>query len=150
MTAISISPSSFRSNLLLKLSSSSIFSSIYGTTPTTGTCPRSSSITIPGSKIVLSPRNLLMTSPFTRSFSESSRSINVPSSCANTPPLSISPARMTGASKSSARPIFTISFSLKLISAGLPAPSITIISFSSASLRKAFFISGISCFLYAK
>ena len=47
-----------------------------------------------------------------------------------------------------AMPMFTISSVLMLISAGLPAPSITIISFLSASPLKAFIISGFSvCFI---
>ena len=58
----------------------------------------------------------------------------VPASCANTPPRSISPTRSTGAFAIFAIPIFTISSVFRLISAGLPAPSITMISFSDASL----------------
>ena len=142
MTAISTRPilssAPFPRFVMLKrsvrLSSSSISTCIYGVTPTTGMPPLSSNITIPGSRIVLSPRNLLMTSPFTRSFSSSSRSISVPRSWANTPPRSISPTRSTGASTIFASPIFTISSFFRLISAGLPAPSITMISFSSSNL----------------
>ena len=76
----------------------------------------------------LVPRNLLIIRPFTRAFSSSSKSIKVPKSCANTPPRSISPTRSTGASTSFASPILTISSDFRLISAGLPAPSITIMS----------------------
>jgi iron complex transport system permease protein len=76
--------------------------------------------------------------------------IAVPSSCAKTPPLSISPTSSTGASTICASPMFTISFSFRLISAGLPAPSITMISAYSSSFLNAFFISGMRVFLYAK
>ena len=150
MTAISISPSVFLSKRSVRLSSSSSCTSIYGTTPVTGTPPLSSSICIPGSRIVLSPRNLLIISPQTRFFSSSVKSISVPSSCAKTPPLSISPTSSTGASTICASPMFTISFSFRLISAGLPAPSITMISAYSSSFLNAFFISGMRVFLYAK
>ena len=105
---------------------------------------------MPGSNILLSPRNLFITRPFTRLRSSSSNSIIVPTSCANTPPLSISPTSRTGASTSFAIPILTISSFLRLISAGLPAPSRTIISYWLASLSYAANISGISCFLYWK
>ena len=57
-------------------------------------------------------------------------------SCAKTPPLSISPTRSTGAFAIFAIPIFTISSVFRLISAGLPAPSITMISFSDASYHR--------------
>ncbi len=107
-------------------------------------------MSMPESSKDLSPLNLLIISPFTLLFSDSVKSISVPKSCANTPPLSISPTSSTGASTISASPILTISFSRKLISAGLPAPSITIISTSFSSLRNDFLISGISFFLYAK
>ena len=105
---------------------------------------------MPGSNILLSPRNLFMTNPLTRFLSFSSRSIIVPTSCANTPPRSISPTKSTGASTSSAIPIFTISSFLRLISAGLPAPSNTITSYALSSLSYACIISGISFFLYWK
>ena len=150
MTAISISPSRFCSKRSVRESSSSSESCMYGTTPATGTPPLSSSIAIPGSRIVLSPRNLLMTSPFTRAFSSSVRSIRVPRSCANTPPRSMSPTKSTGALTICAIPMLTMSFSFRLISAGLPAPSITMMSAYSSSLRNARLISGISFFLYAK
>ena len=127
----------FFSNRSDKLSSSSNFTSMYGTTPHTFTPLFSSSISIPESRRLLSPRNLLIMSPFTLSFSEFSKSICVPRSWAKTPPLSISPTRRTLEFTSSAMPMLTISFSFKLISAGLPAPSITIISASSDSFRKA-------------
>ena len=109
------------------------FTSIMGTTPQTFTPLFSSSIRMPEERRLSSPLNLLIISPFTRSFSEASSNISVPSSCAKTPPRSISPTSNTFESASSAIPILTISFSFKLISAGLPAPSITIISTSSES-----------------
>ncbi len=116
-----------------RLSSSSTSTFAYGITPTTGFFTSCSIISIPGSRIVLSPRNLLIISPFMRALSSSSKSTNVPASCAKTPPLSISPTRRTGASRSLAKPILTISFFFKLISAGLPAPSTTTISYSLSS-----------------
>ena len=150
ITEIWILPFAFLSKRSVSESSSSRCSFIYGSTPATGISPRSSNISIPGSKIVLSPRNLLIISPFTRSLSSGSKSSNVPRSCANTPPRSISPTRSTGASTSFAIPIFTISFCLRLISAGEPAPSITMISASSSSFSTAWRISGISFVLYWK
>ena len=68
------------SNLSVKESSSSRLSLIYGRTPATGTLPLSSSISIPGSRMVLSPLNLLTISPFTRSLSSLSSSSRVPRS----------------------------------------------------------------------
>ena len=147
ITAMSTAASCLASNRVVRLSSSSREICMYGTTPTTGTPPRSSSIRIPGARMDTSPRNLLMINPFTRLRSDSSRRSCVPSSCANTPPRSISPAISTGAFKSSASPMFTISFSFKLISAGLPAPSITMMSACSSSLWYAARMSGTSFFL---
>ena len=147
ITAISIRPVAVLLNLPVRLSSSSRHKSIYGIRPATGTPPFSSSIFIPESKIEASPRNLLITSPFTLSLSSGSRSIRVPRSWAKTPPLSISPTRSTGASTIAAIPIFTMSFSLRFISAGEPAPSITIISATSSNFLKAALISGIRFFL---
>ena len=126
---------SFRAVFLVKredrLSSSSISTCVYGTTPATGTPQSASSWRRPGSRIVRSPRNLLMIVPLTRARSSGSRSAMVPKSWAKTPPRSMSPMRRTGASTSFARPMFTKSSCLRLISAGLPAPSMTITSFSS-------------------
>lgn len=116
------------SKLDARESSSSISTSAYGTTPSTGLPARSSNIVIPGSKIFLSPRNLFTINPLIRSCSSGSKSITVPISCANTPPRSMSPTRSTGASAIFAIPIFTISSCFRLISAGLPAPSITMMS----------------------
>ena len=66
-----------------------------------------------------------MMTPFTRARSSSVSSITVPSSDANTPPKLMSPTSTTGASADSAIDIFTMSPARKLISAGLPAPSMT-------------------------
>ena len=66
------------------------------------------------------------------------------------PPRSISPTRSTGASTSFASPILTISSDFRLISAGLPAPSITIMSACFSNSEKASQIVGTSFFLYAK
>ena len=69
-----------------------------------------------------------------RARSSGSSSSTVPYSWAKTPPRSISPASKTGASTSFASPMLTISSALRLISAGLPAPSMTITSTSWARL----------------
>ena len=140
----------FRSNLSVRLSSSSSSRFMYGVTPTTGICTFSSSISMPGSRIVLSPRNLLMIIPFTLFCSSSVSRIMVPVSCAKTPPRSMSPTRSTGALTSSAIPMLTISSCFRLISAGLPAPSMTMISLSLLKASNAFWISGTSVLLYAK
>ena len=57
------------------------------------------------------------------------------------------PSRITGACSIFARPMFTMSFSLRLISAGEPAPSITMMSFSLARERYVSRIIGIRLFL---
>ena len=106
---------------------------MYGTTPTTGLPVMSSICRNPGSKIETSPRNLLMTRPLTIAFSSSSSSINVPASEAKTPPRSMSPTSSTGALASFAIPMLTMSSCLRLISAGLPAPSSTMMSYCSSS-----------------
>ena len=56
----------------------------------------------------------------------------------------------TGALASFAMPMFTMSSVLRLISAGLPAPSKTMISWSDARLSKAAMISGMRVFFMAK
>ena len=131
-----------------RLSSSSMSKWPYGTTPMTGLPVKSSSCVRPGRRISTSPRNLLMMRPRIRACSSSSSSLTVPYSDANTPPRSMSPTSRTGASTNFARPIFTISSCLRLISAGLPAPSITIMSFSAARLSNASLIMGKSAFLW--
>ena len=72
--------------------------------------------------------------PLMRARSSGSNSATVPYSWANTPPRSMSPASRTGASTSRARPMLTISSAFRLISAGLPAPSMTMMSTVSARL----------------
>ena len=81
-----------------------------------------------GSNNLISPRNLLITIPFIKSRSSGSNNSNVPTIEAIAPPRSISAIKNTGACVIFAMRILTISFAFKLISAGLPAPSITIIS----------------------
>ena len=81
-----------------------------------------------GSNNLISPRNLLITIPLIRSRSSGSNNSKVPTIDAIAPPRSISAMRYTGACVILAMRIFTISFALRLTSAGLPAPSITIIS----------------------
>ena len=133
ITAMSMSAAlSRREKRSLKLSSSSTSKCRYGTTPKVGIWIISSSILSPGSKILTSPRNLLMIVPLIILFSSSSSSM-VPASAANTPPRSMSPTNSTGDRDIFAMPMLTISFSRRLISAGLPAPSMTMISFSWSS-----------------
>ena len=135
ITARSIAATSwFPQKRSVRLSSSSTSMCRYGVTPTTGIPTRSSSISMPGSRMLLSPRNLLIIRPLMRARSSFSSNSTVPTSCANTPPRSISPTRSTGACAIFAMPIFTMSSDFRLISAGLPAPSITMISYSSDNL----------------
>ena len=124
----------FPDNLSDILSSSSRLSFTHGTTPANGMSQYSRNIESPGSRSPTSPRNLLMIRPFTRARSSGRISCTVPKSCAKTPPGSMFPTRSTGASTISASPILTKSPSRRLISTGLPAPSITITSAFSRSL----------------
>ena len=62
----------------------------------------------------------------------------------------MSPASSTGEDTARASPMLTMSFSARLISAGLPAPSMTMTSFSSASESNASKICGMSAFFRAK
>ncbi len=116
------------------LSSSSTSTSVQGTTPTTGMPTFSSIIRSPGSSMRTSPRNLLMIMPLMRARSSGSSSMMVPYSDANTPPRSMSPTSSTGASAASAIHMLTRSPSFRLISAGLPAPSITTASYFDSRL----------------
>ena len=99
-----------------------------GITPTTFLPVFSSMNVSAGSNNLISPRNLLITIPLIRSRSSGSNNSKVPTIDAIAPPRSISAMRYTGACVILAMRIFTISFALRLTSAGLPAPSITIIS----------------------
>ena len=99
-----------------------------GMTPTTFFPVFSSMKVSAGSNSLISPRNLLITTPLIRSRSSGSSNSNVPTIDAIAPPRSISAMRYTGAFVILAMRIFTISLALRLTSAGLPAPSITIIS----------------------
>jgi hypothetical protein len=69
-----------------------------------------------------------MTKPATRRCSLCDNNARVPTRWANTPPRSMSATRITGQSTASAKPMLAMSFSRRLISAGLPAPSTTIAS----------------------
>ena len=99
-----------------------------GMTPTTFLPVFSSMKVSAGSSSLISPRNLLITIPLMRSRSSGSSNSNVPTIDAIAPPRSISAMRYTGACVILAMRIFTISLALRFTSAGLPAPSITIIS----------------------
>ena len=107
----------------------------YGITPKTFLPVRSSRKSSPGTRRDLSPLNLFMMKPLTRSLSASERSSSVPTSEAKTPPLSMSPTRRTGLSTASAMPMLAISPSLRFISAGLPAPSMTMTSYDDDRSR---------------
>ena len=116
--------------------------SMAGTTPTTFFPVFSSIKSKAGCNSVTSPRNLLMMIPFTRSRSSGSSSSNVPTTDAIAPPRSISAMSITGAFASLATRILTISLAFKFTSAGLPAPSMTIISkFSSKYCKLSFTLS---------
>ena len=137
-TAISISSS--RARLRRARSSSETESSSamrrsgrYGRTPRTGTAVRASRKRSPGSRSVRSPRNLLIKKAPTRARSSGSRSSSVPTNAAKTPPRSMSPTRMTLQSAAVATNMFTRSRSLRLTSAGLPAPSMTTMSCAARS-----------------
>ena len=80
-----------------------------------------------------SPRNLLTRKPATRARSSGSSKASVPTNAASTPPRSMSPTSSTGASASRAMRMFTISPADRLISAGLPAPSMTMRSWVARS-----------------
>ena len=60
----------------------------------------------------------------------------MPANCAITPPRSISPIKTTGIFAASAKPMLAISPSRRLISAGLPAPSMTTKSTECAMVKK--------------
>ena len=144
MTAIVISldtPLYLLSNATESSSSISRFS-IAGTTPTTFLPVFSSIKSNAGCNNVTSPLNLLMIIPFTRSLSSGSNNSKVPTTDAIAPPRSISAISITGAFANLATRMFTISLAFKLTSAGLPAPSMTIISkFSSRYCKLSFTLS---------
>ena len=95
----------------------------HGTTPKQGSPVRSSIAARPPSNRRLSPRNLLTMVPARRARSPADSRAWVPTSCAMTPPRSMSPTSATGTSAASAKPILAMSPGRRLISAGLPAPS---------------------------
>ena len=110
--------------------------SMAGTTPTTFLPVFCSIKSKAGCNKVTSPRNLLIIIPFTKSLSSGSNNSNVPTTEAIAPPRSISAISITGALANFATRIFTISLAFKLTSAGLPAPSMTIISKLSSKYCK--------------
>ena len=133
---MSLEPTFFLFSKATESSSSISRFSMAGITPTTFLPVFSSMKVNAGSSNLISPRNLLITIPFIRSRSSGSSNSIVPTIEAIAPPLSISAMRNTGACVILAIRIFTISLAFKLTSAGLPAPSMTIISkFSSRKAR---------------
>ena len=111
-------------------------SSNQGTRPRAGQPVRVAISSIPASNRLGSPRNRFTAKPLIRAASPSLRTACVPTICAMTPPRSMSPTRMTGMSAASAKPMLARSPARRLISAGLPAPSITTRSASAASRAK--------------
>ena len=83
-------------------------------------------IVIPSANKVGSPRNLLMPKPRMRAQSSLGNTAWVPTSCAITPPRSMSPIRTTGTFAADAKPMFAMSPARRFTSAGLPAPSMMI------------------------
>ena len=85
-------------------------------------------------RISTSPRNLLMIKPLMRARSSAFQQLHGAIQLREYAARSISPASSTGASTSFAGPCSRYRPLFRLISAGLPAPSITIMSFSAARL----------------
>ena len=98
----------------------------------------------PPSNNVTSPLNLLIIKPFILDKSSASRIECVPTNCAMTPPLSISPTNKTGMFAACANPILAISPARRFVSAGLPAPSTIIKSAFSDNLLKLSITRGIN------
>ena len=92
---------------------------------------------MPESSRAASPRNLLMTNPATSSRSSGVNSSTCPSRLAKTPPRSMSPTSSTGERACSAMRMLTMSWPRRLISAGLPAPSMTTRSLAARRRSKA-------------
>ena len=107
-----------------------------GTTPKSAMPVRSATMARPSSNRAGSPRNLLTTKPRVSARSASDSRFQVPTSCAITPPRSISPIRTTGTFAASANPILAISAARRLTSAALPAPSTTTMSACAVSRPK--------------
>ena len=105
----------------------------HGKTPSVAHPVCSAIAVMPSSKSDTSPRNLLIAKPVIRLRSWLDSTACVPTICAITPPRSMSPIKITGTLAVSAKPILAISPARRLISAGLPAPSIMI---KSAVLAK--------------
>ena len=97
----------------------------HGNTPSDAHPVCSAMAVMPSSKSDTSPRNLLIAKPVILLRSWVGRTAWVPTICAITPPRSMSPIKITGTSAASAKPILAISPERRLISAGLPAPSMT-------------------------
>ena len=106
-----------------------------GTIPSGAHPVCSATAVIPASNSVVSPRNLLTANALIRARSLGGKMTSVPTSCAITPPRSMSPIRITGQSAASAKPMLAMSPGRRFISAGEPAPSIKIKSCSAAKWR---------------
>ena len=146
ITAMSTAASCLASNRVVRLSSSSREICMYGTTPTTGTPPRSSSIRIPGASGHYRPEFIDDKSFYPPALRLLQKKL-CPEQLRNIHPGQYLRRSSTARIQSSASPMFTISFSFKLISAGLSAPSITMMSACSSSLWYAARMSGTSFFL---
>ena len=106
-------------------------SSNHGITPSPFHLVNFSICAIPSENSDTSPRNLLIIKALICALSISESTALVPTILAIMPPLSISPIKTTGILATVANPILAISFARRLISAGLPAPSINTKSASS-------------------
>src|SRR4051812_5730231 len=115
---------------------------IAGTTPITSTPVRSRRSSGPGASSPASPRNRLSTNPHSRARSAGESSAQVPYRWAKAPPRSMSATSATRAPASAATRMLDRSVSIRLISAGLPAPSITSSSCSAPSERSESSITG--------
>ncbi len=114
-------------------SSSSISTFRYGTTPSTGRCVFSSSMARPGAESSTSPRNLLMTSPDARTFvgfQQRHRAVQLGEHAA---PVDIARQQHRRIHQLGKPHVHDV-VAFRLISAGLPAPSMTMTSFSAARL----------------
>ena len=103
---------------------------------TTGTPVSSSMRSGAGASRPGSPRKRFSTKPFRRRRSSSGISAQVPYRCAKAPPRSMSDTSRQAASACRATRRFTTSLDCRLISAGDPAPSITITSCSRRSASR--------------
>ena len=147
MTAISTAASRLASNRVVRLSSSSREICMYGTTPTRPERRRA----LPASGFPAQEWTHLPEFIDDKSLYPPALRLLQKKLCPEQLREHSAPVNISGDQhrriQSSIPPMFTISFSFKLISAGLPAPSITMMSACSSSLWYAARMSGTSFFL---